>query len=93
MEELKKISCTEFERTQRLRMNELSRQEKERQFTVHQHTVQVQELRDKVNSLSDSREFHDLETACSSGLSHVPSHLGERSESSRNALPRFLLAG
>ena len=31
--------------------------------------------KDKVNSLSGSRDFCDLETASSSGLSHVPSHL------------------
>ena len=35
--------------------------------------AQIQELQDKVNSLSDSREICDPETASSSGLSHVPS--------------------
>ena len=35
--------------------------------------VQIQELQDKVNSLNDAKEFYDLETASSSGLSHVPS--------------------
>ena len=38
-------------------------------------TVQIQELHDKVNSLNDSRDFHDPDTGSSSGLSHVPSHL------------------
>ena len=43
--------------------------------TVKQLTVQILELQDKVNSLSGSRDFHDPETASSSGLSHDPSHL------------------
>ena len=56
-------------------MDELSRQElQESQSTVNQLTVQIQELQDKVNSLSDSKDFHDPETASSSGLFHVPSH-------------------
>ena len=40
---------------------------------MNQLTVQIRELQDKVKSLNDSRDFHDLETASSSGLSHVPS--------------------
>ena len=40
---------------------------------VNQLMVQIQELQDKVNSLNDAKEFCDLETARSSGLSHVPS--------------------
>ena len=42
-------------------------------MTVNQLTVQIQELQDEVNSLNDSRHFHDP-TASSSGFSHVPSH-------------------
>ena len=63
MEELKKICCTEAERTQQL------------QSAVNQFTLQIQALQDKVNSLNDSSDFYDPETASSSGLSHVPSHL------------------
>ena len=43
--------------------------------TVNQLTVQIQERQDRVNALSDSRKFYDPETASSSGLAHVPSHL------------------
>ena len=44
-------------------------------------------------SLNDEKEFFDPETACSSGMSHVPSQLlSIPSESWRNDLPRFLLA-
>ena len=34
---------------------------------------QIQELQDKVNSLTDATDFYDPETASSSALSHVPS--------------------
>ena len=75
IEELTKICCTEAERTQRLRMHELSRQElQESQSTVSQLTVRIEEFRDTVNALNGSRDFHDSETASSTGLSHVPSH-------------------
>ena len=46
------------------------RQEKY-QSTVNELTVQNQELQYNGNSLDDSREFYDLETAISSGLSNV----------------------
>ena len=69
-EESKKICGTGAERTQRLRMDELSQ---DSQSTVNQLTVQIQELQDKVNSLNDSSDFHDLETANTSGFSHIPS--------------------
>ena len=35
--------------------------------------VQIEELQEKVNFLIDSKKFYDLETASSSGFSHVPS--------------------
>ena len=41
--------------------------------TVSQLLAQMRESQDKVNSLSDVREFHDPETAGSSGASHVTS--------------------
>ena len=73
-EELKKFCCTETERAQQLRTDELSRQERESQPAVNLLAVHIQELQDKVNSLNDSREFCDLETASSSGLFHVLDH-------------------
>ena len=33
---------------------------------------QIRDLQNKVNSLSDSREFYDLESGSSSGATHVP---------------------
>ena len=75
MEELEKTCCTEAERTQQLRVDDLSRQELQgSQSTLYQLTVQIQELQDRANSLNESRGYHDPETARSSGLSHVPTH-------------------
>ena len=74
-------------------MNELSRQELQgSRSKVNQLTVQIQKVQDKVNSLNDSRGFHDPEMSTSSGFSHVSSHPLIGSESSRNAQPRFLPA-
>ena len=42
-------------------------------MTVSQLLTQIQDLQNKVNSLSDAREFYDAETASSSGATHVPS--------------------
>ena len=40
---------------------------------MSQLLAQMRESQDKANSLSDAREFHDPETAGSSGASHVTS--------------------
>ena len=40
--------------------------------TVSQMMAQIQDLQNKVNSLSDSREFYDPESGSSSGATHVP---------------------
>ena len=46
----------------------------ERTFTtVSQLLAQIQDLQNKVNSLSDAREFYDPESASSSRAAHVPS--------------------
>ena len=44
MEELKKFCCTEAERAQQLRVDELSRQEGESQSAVHQEVQDKSEL-------------------------------------------------
>ena len=62
-QELKKMCCIEAEKAKQLRRDELSIQEKESKSTVNHLMVQIQELRDKVNSLSEAREFYDPETA------------------------------
>ena len=52
-----------------MNLDEFSTQRKENLSTVSQLLAQIQ----KVNSLNDAKELHDLETASSSGISHVPS--------------------
>ena len=69
VEELKRICCSEAERTQELRTGGLLRHElRESQPSVNQLTFQIQEPQERVNSLNDSTDFHDP------GLNHVPSH-------------------
>ena len=46
---------------------------------MNQLLAQIQDLQDKVSSLSDAREFHDPETASSAGATHV-----------RSQTPKFL---
>ena len=42
-------------------------------FNVSELLILIQDLHDKVNSSTDARDFYALETASSSGASHVPS--------------------
>ena len=56
--------------------------------TVNQFMVQIQKLQDKANSLTDAKEFDDLETASSTGLSTFTVNPWY-SESQRNDKPRF----
>ena len=55
------------------KLDELSMMQQRDPQTVSQFLAQMRESQDKVNSLSDAREFHDPETAGSSGASHVTS--------------------
>ena len=73
-------------------MNELSAQEKESKSTVNRLMVQIQELQDKVNSLNDTRELYDPETARSFCIFPRSQPAYEYSESSWIDWPRFLHA-
>ena len=56
--ELKVICCSKTERTQGLRTGGFSRDElRKSQSTANQVTVQIQELQDRINCLSASRDF------------------------------------
>ena len=64
----------ELRRAQELRIDEFSRQElRQSQATFNELTSQIQELQERVNLMNDSREFQDVESACSGRLSTVPS--------------------
>ena len=73
IEELRRRCCEESDRARQAKLDELSVMQQRDPQTVSQLLAQMRESQDKVNSLSDAREFHDPETAGSSGASHVPS--------------------
>ena len=68
-QELRRICCAEADRARQLKYDEPSTQKEDNPSAVNQFMVQIQELQDKVNSLTDAKEFHDPETASSTGLS------------------------
>ena len=75
IEELRRISCEEIAQTRKARSEELSLQQRRNPTnptTVSQMMAQIQDLQNKVNSLSDAREFFDPESGSSSGATHVP---------------------
>ena len=51
--------------------------------TLSQLLTQIRELQNKLNSLSDAREFFDPESRSSSGATHVP---GTQSEVEQNSV-------
>ena len=55
IEELRRICCEEAERARQLKIDELSIQQREYPSTVNQLLVQIQDVQDKVNFLSDAR--------------------------------------
>ena len=73
IEELRRICCEETDRARQARFDVLSMHQERNPTTVSQLLIQVQDLQNKVNSLSDAREFHDPGPGSSSGATHVPS--------------------
>ena len=72
IEELRIICYEETNQVRRLQFEELSLRQKRDPNTVSRLLKQIQELQDQVNPLAEEREFHDPDTASSSGASHVP---------------------
>ena len=68
IEELRRTCCEEADRARQARIDELSMHQERRSPML----TQIRELQNKVNSLSDAKEFYDPETASSSGATHVP---------------------
>ena len=73
IEELRRICCEETDGARQLRIDEMFMQQKRNPAIVSQLLTQIQDMQNKVNSLTDARDFYDPETASSSGASHVPS--------------------
>ena len=88
IEELRRICCEETDRARQARIDELSTHQK-RDATVSQLLTQNQDLQNKVNSLSDAREFYDPESGSSYAATPRSQSIFDYSESHNNALPRF----
>ena len=73
IEEIRRICWEGTDRARHLKFDELSVQQERDPNTVSQLLTVIQDLHNKLNSLSDARDFHDPETASISGASHVPS--------------------
>ena len=73
IEELRRVCCEEASRTRQARIDEMSMHQERNPTTVSQLLTQMKESQNKVNFLSDAREFYDPESGSSSGATHVPS--------------------
>ena len=73
MEELRRTCCEETDPARQTGIDELSMHQERNPTTVSHLLTQTQDLQNKVNSLSDARDFYDPETASSSGATHAPS--------------------
>ena len=83
IEELRR-RCNKGENTlTQHRLDEHSLQQKRDPDAVSQHMTQFKDFQDKVNFLSDAREFHALDSRSSSGRSHVPNQPRVVSSSTR----------
>ena len=56
-EELPRICCEETDRARQLRIDELSMHQERNPTTMIQLLTQIQDLQNKLNSLSDTKEF------------------------------------
>ena len=82
--ELRRICCEGTNQVRHVKI-ELSLQQERDPAFVSQLLAQIQGLQNQVDSLSDARAFHDLETTSSFGMSHVTSQTLDYSEFHRNA--------
>ena len=57
IEELRRICCEETDRARQAKSEELSLQQRRNPTTVSQMMAQIRDVQNKVNSLSDAREF------------------------------------
>ena len=73
IEELRRRCYEESDRARKAKLYELSMKQQTDPQTVSQLLAQKRVLQEKAKSLSDAKEFHDPETARSSGASHVTS--------------------
>ena len=71
IEELRIICCEQTDQARKQDLK-LSMQQQRNPTTESEVMAQTRKLQNKVNSLSDAREFYDPESGSSSGATHVP---------------------
>ena len=79
--ELSGTGCEETDRGRRARIDGVSMHQERNPTTVSQLLTRIQDLQNKVNSLSDARDFYDPESGSSSGMSRVFQSTVKNSES------------
>ena len=89
-QELQRICYDEANQVRKLKIEELSLRQERYPRTVSRLLKQIHDTQNQVNSLAEAKEFHDTDTASSSGASHVPSP-PVITPSSRG-MPRFWIA-
>ena len=60
MKELRRICCEKLDRARQARIDELSLHQEKDPTTASQLMTQIRELQNKVNSLSDARDFFTI---------------------------------
>ena len=63
IKELRRICCEESDRARQARIDELSVHQERNPTTASQLLARIQDLKNRVNSMSDAREFNEPETA------------------------------
>ena len=92
MEEFRRICCEETDRARQAIIDELSMHQERNPTILSQLMAQIRELQNKVNSLSDAREFYDPESWSSSGATPRSQSTLYYSESQNVAALRFWIA-
>ena len=72
-EELRRICDEEANQVRKLKIEELSLRKERDPNTMDRLLEQAQDIQNQANSMAEAKEFHDPDTASSSGASHVPS--------------------
>ena len=74
-----------------MRTDELSMHQERNPTTVSQSLTQIQDLQNRVNSLSDAKDFYDPESGRTSAATHVPDQTSHPVFKGINALNRGVL--
>ena len=73
LEEKQRVCYEEVNQVRKLKIEVLSRRQEIYPSFVSRLSEQIQDMQNQLNSSAEAKEFHDTDTASSSGASHVPS--------------------